>query len=535
LYAGQSIPDGQRRCGSPATQITTVDYRAAPTTGPSNLKKAVYCLATSLPGFFTVSIVFSIVPEVVEFLGGRQHFAEPATSALFHWSFYIDALAISIILFFGFMLLSLLIVGTVPRLLNRALSPNKVYPLYGLRYWLHGAIRGMTNLKFFTYLFGDSSYIVHYLQWIGYDLSRVVQTGSNFGMDVKHDNPFLVSIGSGTVVADGLSVINADYSSTSFSLSQASIGADNFVGNFVAYPAQGKTGDNCLLATKVMVPLEGEVRDETGLLGSPSFEIPRTVQRDREIDSDRTNDLTQALRAKDRHNLATMGLFLLAHWFLPLVLLCVAFTAIADLYRFIGFQVLVLAGTFGVVFSMGYYILLERLSTLFRPLQPLQCSIYDPRFWSHERYWKLMVTSDQLAMLNGTPFKGLAWRLLGVRIGKRVFDDGCGMTEKTMVSIGDDCTLNVGCIIQPHSQEDGGFKSDRIAIGAGCTLGIGSWVHYGAKMGDGAQLEPDAFLMKGEEVSEGAIWGENPAREISGGPVSDDNASRNMTPAIAAE
>ncbi|MGI9422298.1 MAG: hypothetical protein ACR2PA_03830, partial [Hyphomicrobiaceae bacterium] len=76
--------------------------------------------------------------------------------------------------------------------------------------------------------------------------------------------------------------------------------------------------------------------------------------------------------------------------------------------------------------------------------------------------------------------------------------------------------LNVGCIIQPHSQEDGGFKSDRIAIGAGCTLGIGSWVHYGAKMGDGAQLEPDAFLMKGEEVSPNTRWAENPAKEIGG-------------------
>ena len=55
--------------------------------------------------------------------------------------------------------------------------------------------------------------------------------------------------------------------------------------------------------------------------------------------------------------------------------------------------------------------------------------------------------------------------------------------EKTLVTIGDDCTLNAGSIIQPHSQEDGTFKSDRIAIGAGCTLGIGSLVHYGVDDG----------------------------------------------------
>ena len=39
-----------------------------------------------------------------------------------------------------------------------------------------------------------------------------MQTGSNFGLEVKHDNPFLTTIGSGTMVADGLSVVNVDYS-----------------------------------------------------------------------------------------------------------------------------------------------------------------------------------------------------------------------------------------------------------------------------------------------------------------------------------
>ena len=66
-----------------------------------------------------------------------------------------------------------------------------------------------------------------------------------------------------------------------------------------------------------------------------------------------------------------------------------------------------------------------------------------------------------------------------------------------MITIGDDCTLNVGSIIQPHSQEDGGFKSDTIELGTGCTLGVGSWVHYGTKLGDGSELGVNAFLMKG--------------------------------------
>ena len=103
---------------------------------------------------------------------------------------------------------------------------------------------------------------------------------------------------------------------------------------------------------------------------------------------------------------------------------------------------------------------------------------------------------------------------MGARIGRRVFDDGGCMTERTFTTIGDDCTLNAGSILQCHSQEDGGFKSDHIVIGAGCTLGVNACVHYGVTMGDGAMLATDSFLMKGEEVPPDAVWGGNPAKEM---------------------
>jgi non-ribosomal peptide synthetase-like protein len=110
------------------------------------------------------------------------------------------------------------------------------------------------------------------------------------------------------------------------------------------------------------------------------------------------------------------------------------------------------------------------------------------------------------------------WRLLGVRLGRRVFDDGCAVPEKTMVAIGDDCTLSAGSVIQCHSMEDGVFKSDYIEIGAGCTIGTNAFVHYGVTIGDGAHLDPDSFLMKGEVIPPYARWGRNPAVEIRDRP-----------------
>ena len=148
----------------------------------------------------------------------------------------------------------------------------------------------------------------------------------------------------------------------------------------------------------------------------------------------------------------------------------------------------------------------------FRRLRPRFCSIYEPYFWWHERYWKL---STQPSILDGTPFKAVLWRMLGVRVGRRLFDDGCGVTEKTLVRIGDDCVLNAGTVLQAHSMEDGVFKSDHVAVGSGVTLGAGSFIHYGITIGDGAVLAPDSFVMKGTEVPARARWQGNPAREVS--------------------
>ena len=512
LHTGQAVPEGEHWHGSPA-QRTEVDYRTVDPVGCTALRRGVYA------GLQVVGLLFVGLPLLV---GGVAmlllEFPNLATLldsgplAFTSTVFYLDALIGSAVLFFGSLLVGLLVVVTVPRLLNLAVNPGKVYCLYGVHYWVHHTIARLTNVRLFTVLFGDSSYIVNYLTRVGHDLSEVEQTGSNFGLDVRHESPYLSTVGSGTMVADGLSIMNADFSSTSFRVSRASIGAHNFLGNKIAYPVQGRTGDNCLLATKVMVPIDGRIREGVGLLGSPSFEIPRTVRRDTGFDLTGPDELRRRLGAKNRHNLVTIGLFLLAGWvyFLGVVLLGMAGV---DLFDGFGASAVALVSLLIIVWTVLYFALVARAFTSLVTLRPQGCSIYDIAFWRHERFWKMSVLAH-FQIFNGTPFKSMTWRLLGVHLGKRLFDDGCDIVEKTPVTIGDDVTFNIGTVLQCHSQEDGAFKSDRIRIGSGCTLGVGAFVHYGTTIGDGAVLEPDSFLMKGEEVPSHERWGGNPAMEI---------------------
>ncbi|HUK72336.1 MAG TPA: Pls/PosA family non-ribosomal peptide synthetase [Streptosporangiaceae bacterium] len=512
LYESQAVPDGQRWHGSPA-QRTDVDYCPVNPIPSRPLRRAVYGTLQLLSLIFvTMPLAAGAGVAVLTRLPVVAPLASLGAGGITMVSFYQEGLIVSIVLFGGAILTGAAVVLTIPRILQRFITPGHIYPLYGLHHSLHRAIRRLTNIKFYLELTGDSSYVVPYLRALGYRLPDFEQTGSNFGADLEHETPFLIDIGRSTMISDGATLIDADYSSTSFRVRPLSIGPRNFLGNAVAYPAGGRIGENCLIATKAMVPLDGPVRDNVGLLGSPSFEIPRSVTNDHRFDHLKTGEeFHRRLRAKNRHNLATMGLFLAVRWVHTFVITLLAMAA-WELYG--GNRILVFAGLAVAVllFSLSYFITVERALMRFGSLRPQYCSIYDPYFWWHERYWKLM--APLIGMLNGTPFKNPIWRLVGVRIGRRVFDDGCSLAERTLVTIGDDCTLNAGSVIQCHSMEDGTFKADYTVLEDGCTLGTGALVHYGVTMGQGAQLQPDSFLMKGEKVPPHARWGGNPARPM---------------------
>jgi non-ribosomal peptide synthetase-like protein len=165
------------------------------------------------------------------------------------------------------------------------------------------------------------------------------------------------------------------------------------------------------------------------------------------------------------------------------------------------------------VLNVVYTALLERV--VLGALTPQFCSIYDRYFWRHERLWKVYISP----MFAGTPFQSAIFRLAGVRMGRRVFNDGCAMPEKSLVTIGDDAVLNAGSVIQCHSLEDGYFKSDYTTIGAGATVGVHAFVHYGVTMNPGSVLEADSFLLKGEEMEPWSRWRGNPAAEVRGAAV----------------
>lgn len=505
LQTSQAVPDGEIWHGSPAVP-TSSNYRRVPAVGCTTHRRVIYSL------FQLFSRLVLVLP--VGILGLAEllpSYLDSGHLQLNDTNFFLQVMAATLVLFIAGLITGLLFILSVPRLLNLCIKPDRVYPLYGVHFSIQRLIYRISNLGVYKTLFGDSSYIVHYLRALGYDLCKVEQTGSNFGPAVGHESPFLSTVGTGTMVSDGLNMMNADFTSTSFRLSRVRIAGRNFLGNDITFPIGARVGENCLLATKVMIPIDGPVRTDVGLLGSPPFEIPRSVQRDAQFDELKTEEAkNRLLPAKNRHNILTMVLFLALSWF-QLYVATLSSAVAVELHGFLGVLAISLSMLAFLLFRIFFTVLVERSVLGFRPLKPQYCSIYDRYFWHHERLWKLMTG----APFNGTPFKPMVWRMLGVKVGSRLYDAGLGIPEKTLVTIGDDCAFNEGAIIQGHSLEDGTFKSGYIVLGDRCSLGVEAFVHYGVTMHNGSAVGADAFLMKGADVPENTVFTGNPARAAS--------------------
>jgi non-ribosomal peptide synthetase-like protein len=514
LHENQRVPEGKIYQGSPAVETAT-NYNRVPPLKFSQFNRnayTVYLIVTSV--IFGFPVLFLIINLLANY--GVTAFE---TSAVNGTLATLSTLLLATFgLYFAGVLLELARVMIMPRLIRPFLVADKVHPLYGTQYHLARLMTGFSNSQTLSVLFGDSSMIVHYLSYLGYDMSESTQTGSNFGVAQTHNSPFLCKFSRNTLVSDGLKLMNVDVSNTSFKISQITMPSDTYLGNAIHYPVGSKVGENCLIATKAMVPIDGETREGVGLLGSPPFEIPRSVLRDQKFEHFKEPSvLKKRLKMKLTSNLWTVALFIFKTISQVFLISCMAWGTwkifnSAELSSASLSGVLSGLGIISTLFVIFYGILFERIASKFKRMRPLYCSLYDQAFWNHERYWKMSLMTT-VGLFSGTPMMSFFLRLRGMKIGKMFFDDGAGFPEPELVSVGDHCTFNAASVIQCHSLEDGTFKSDYVSVGSGCNFGVGAFVHYGTKIESDTTILADSFVMKGSTIGQGITWGGNPARE----------------------
>ena len=198
----------------------------------------------------------------------------------------------------------------------------------------------------------------------------------------------------------------------------------SFLGNDIVYPAQGPDRRQLPAGHEGPRPDRGrDAREGLGLLGSPAFEIPRSRRPRQHVSPDghRARRPAGLLAAQARHNLATMSMWLLGQVGLhPWPRSSSVWPSPTSTDRSARSRS-PSASSPSSIFTLFYVCFVERASTGFRGVPP-DALLRSTRSasGSSERFFKLQAGPGLHAAFIGTPFQSWFWRLVGVRLGRRL-------------------------------------------------------------------------------------------------------------------
>lgn len=329
--------------------------------------------------------------------------------------------------------------------------------------------------------------------------------------------PDLLDIGQDCTIADEVSLGAARVDGGWLTLAPTKLGRRAFVGNNSVVPAGATLGDESLVGVMTAAPLESG--PGACWLGSPPILLPH-----REIAAGFSEERTFR---PSRKRQCARGCFEILRMTLPgvgFILTTVAvletalklWTRIGPVATLLALPAVFAACCAAVILAVPAikWIVVGR----YRPFVQPFWSAFVWRLEFVNALFEFLATPVGLEILRGTPLLPWYLRLLGARIGRRVWIDTTGFLEFDLTQIGDRAILNNDCILQTHLFEDRVLKASHLRVGADCEIGANSVVLYDSHMSDGARLGPLSLLMKGESLPSGKVWIGTPLSACKGEP-----------------
>jgi non-ribosomal peptide synthetase-like protein len=352
-------------------------------------------------------------------------------------------------------------------------------------------------------------------------------------------SPDLLSIGEGGFIADSVSLGAPRVRDGLVTTGRNHIGKRSFIGNSALLPPGTVIGDNVLIGCLSVPPANpaDALREDGAWLGSPAIYLPQR-QKSAGFSDETTFHPNWKLRAQ-RAAMELVRVIAPSTGFIILIsLLFSALLLLKDYFSESHEQALL-----NFLFSGAQLDFMGDnntfMSLLCFPLLCVACGLaaalltiavkwllvgrYRP---GEKPLWSTIVWRNELINslhenlagplfvdpLTGTPFICWYFRLLGTKIGRRVYMETTDFTEFDLVRIGDEAALNANCTIQTHLFEDRIMKMSSIQIGARAGVGAGSLILYDTVMGEGAAVGDLSLLMKGETLPAGSRWQGIPAQ-----------------------
>jgi non-ribosomal peptide synthetase-like protein len=498
LPAGGSLPHRERWSGSPAKYAGPHDPIAPP--APSLLRR--YTMAFALlvaAGLLPLAALLPIAPGLIAMIEADW------TSEGYGFVAFAPMLATAYVV-----LMCALMAAMKWTLLGRVRSGvHSVWSGYYLRFWIVRQL-GALALELLHPIYA-TLFVRPWFRLMGADVGRRAEIST--ATSVVHD---LVTIGPESFIADGVVLGAARMVPGAIVLAPTVIGRRTFVGNSALIPAGSLIGDDALIGVLSRPPDDAALAATAGAtwFGSPPLRLPVRQVATMFDEGARFNPPRHLVVA--RLAMETLRTILPLSIFISLLSLLLSIVGdladgshpglrigLAFIPLYLGF---VIAAGLAVV--MLKWLVVGRYAPVTKPL------------WSFFVWRTELVTATYenlavnllLAPLRGTPWLAVYFRLMGAKIGRRVYLDTTDMTEFDLVSIGDDAALNDAAGLQTHLFEDRVMKVSNVTIGARATVGSLAIILYDAVIEDGAELGDLSVLMKGETLAAGTAWEGSPAR-----------------------
>jgi hypothetical protein len=122
-------------------------------------------------------------------------------------------------------------------------------------------------------------------------------------------------------------------------------------------------------------------------------------------------------------------------------------------------------------------------------------------------------------LLAGTWFRGSPlWtahlRLNGARLGRRVYINTLEMSDYNLLECGDDVVIGGAAHLSGHTVEGGVVKTAGVRVGDRVTIGLGTVVEIGARIGSDTQIGAMSFVPKHAVLEGGQTYAGVPAAPL---------------------
>lgn len=504
LPLGSAIPPGEIWAGSPAARSAAVPRRPMPSElasppRPSALRRFGFGVLHGIGLLiFPVLVVGALFPGIV--VMNKLNYLDP-----YYWYLFLSPLVGA-----SFVTLLALEIAALKWLLLGKIEPgrHRLHTCYYLRKWFVDQTLDL-SLDILGPLYA-SIYLAPWYKLLGARLGSGAEIST-----ASFISPDLLEIGDESFVADNVSLGAPRIQGGEVMVGPNRVGKRSFIGNSAMLPPGTVIGDNVLIGCLSAPPSDPNeaLRQDSTWLGSPAIFLPQR-QKSAAFGPETTFQPTGTLRAQRAAiefvrvvTPATGFIILLSLMFSILLLLHDSFNLLQTLLFFPPLYLACgLAAT--LITIAAKWLLVGRY-------RPAEKPLWSTFVWRNELLNALhehLAEPFLVGALTGTPFVCWYFRLLGARIGRRVYMETTDLSEFDLVEIGNEAALNADCTIQTHLFEDRVMKMSRIRIGPRCRVGAGSLVLYDTCMEDGSSLDDLSLLMKGETLPANTAWRGSPAR-----------------------